>query len=70
MSIIDNVFEFTVNDYFKHRIEASSSKEKSFPSVIVINWLKRNESPKRASASTGSEKAGVESEEQDPKQNA
>ena len=68
MSIIDNIFEFTVNDYHNHQIMESNSDRKRFPSVMIINWLKRNESPKATSGSNGSEKVEVKSGGQDLKQ--
>ena len=46
---------------------ANDSKQESYPSVMIINWLKRNESPKTASEHIGSEKVEVGAEGQDPK---
>ena len=53
-SIIDDVFEYTLNDYRKYQTRTINLKEEKFPSVMVVNWVNQKATTNAVKKNTGS----------------
>ena len=60
-SVIDDVFEFTLNDYREYQISKGDTNKDRFPKLMVINWVKKDEPFK------DTETSNIESEEKESK---
>lgn len=68
-SVIDDPFEYTLDDYREWQMRINHSHQKALPSVMLINWIKQPETHKGANEDTGSGTYEIESGENQSKKN-